>query len=53
MAERTGADRAVCESLAKALDALPNGFPRTANGVELAILRRIFSPEEAFVGGQP
>lgn len=49
MAERSVADEAVYESLARALDALPNGFPRTASGVELAILRRIFSPEEAFI----
>ena len=33
--------------LAEALDRLPNGFPRTPSGVGLAILRKIFSPEEA------
>ncbi len=33
--------------LADALDRLPNGFPRTELGVELEILKRIFTPEEA------
>lgn len=37
----------VFERLAKALDGLPNGFPATDSGVELAILRKIFSPEDA------
>lgn len=44
-----GQPEAVYDSLAEALDALPNGFPRTASGVELAILRRIFSPDEALL----
>jgi electron transport complex protein RnfB len=33
--------------LAAKLDRLPHGFPRTASGVELRILRRIFSPTDA------
>ena len=33
--------------LAAALDALPNGFPRTESGKEIQILHKIFSPEEA------
>ena len=37
------------ERLAAALDALPNGFPRTQGGKEIRILRKIFSPEEAFL----
>lgn len=37
------------EKLAHALDLLPEGFPRTASGVELQILKKIFSPEEALV----
>jgi len=37
----------VYERLADALDRLPNGFPRTASGVENAILKHLFSPEEA------
>jgi electron transport complex protein RnfB len=37
------------ERLASALDLLPGGFPRTRSGVELRILKRIFSLEEALV----
>ncbi len=33
--------------LAKVLDTLPNGFPATESGLEIRILRKIFSPEEA------
>lgn len=33
--------------LAGVLDALPNGFPATKSGIELLILRKIFTPEEA------
>ncbi len=33
--------------LAKHLDDLPGGFPSTESGVELRILRRLFTPEEA------
>ena len=40
------------ERLAAALDALPNGFPRTPGGKEIQILRKIFSPEEAFLASQ-
>jgi len=39
----------VYESLAEALDRLPNGFPRTASKVEIAILKKIFSQDEAFL----
>ncbi len=34
-------------SLAAALDRLPNGFPRTPSGVELRLLARLATPEEA------
>ena len=37
------------QQLAAALDRLPNGFPRTPSGVEIAILKKIFTPEEAAV----
>ena len=37
----------VYQRLAKELDGLPHGFPATDSGVELAILRKIFSPEDA------
>jgi Na+-translocating ferredoxin:NAD+ oxidoreductase subunit B len=33
--------------LAKFLDELPAGFPRSPSGVELRILRKLFTPEEA------
>jgi electron transport complex protein RnfB len=33
--------------LADALDRLPNGYPRTDSGIELRILKKIFTPEEA------
>ena len=37
----------VYERLAQHLDELPAGYPRTDSGVELRILRRLFTPEEA------
>jgi len=37
----------VYQRLARHLDNLPAGFPATATGVELRILRRLFAPEEA------
>jgi ferredoxin len=43
----TRADDPTYVQLAEALDRLPNGFPRTASGVEIQILKKIFSPEEA------
>jgi len=42
----------VYQQLAEALDGLPNGFPRTASRVEIAILKKIFSPEEASLAGR-
>ncbi|RPH75571.1 hypothetical protein EHM76_01355, partial [bacterium] len=45
-------DNEYYQNLADALDSLPNGFPHTASGVELKILRKIFSPEEAFLAGR-
>lgn len=38
--------------LADALDKLPNGFPRTESNVEVEILKKIFSEEEAFLASQ-
>lgn len=35
------------EPLAEALDRLANGYPRTESGIELRILRKLFSPNEA------
>jgi hypothetical protein len=37
----------IYERLAEALDRLPNGFPRTSSNVEIRLLKKIFSPEEA------
>ena len=37
----------VYRRLAETLDAIPNGFPATESGVELRLLAKIFSPEEA------
>ncbi len=39
--------RDVYERLARHLDDLPGGYPPTPSGVELRILRRLFTPEEA------
>jgi Pyruvate/2-oxoacid:ferredoxin oxidoreductase delta subunit len=33
--------------LANVLDTLPNGFPSTPNGLEIRILKKIFTPDEA------
>lgn len=35
------------QRLAKVLDTLPNGFPQTESGVEIKLLKKIFSPEDA------
>jgi Na+-translocating ferredoxin:NAD+ oxidoreductase subunit B len=37
----------VYEKLAEHLDDLPSGFPKTESGVEMRILRRLFTDEEA------
>src|SRR4030042_6456661 len=47
-----GQNDLVYEHLAEALDRLPNGFPRTASNVEIRLLKKIFSPEEALFAGQ-
>ncbi|UCD56775.1 MAG: 4Fe-4S binding protein [Candidatus Hydrogenedentota bacterium] len=40
------------EKLAEHLDAMPQGFPRTDSGIEIRILKKIFSEEEAEVASQ-
>ena len=40
-------DDAIYLRLARHLDNLPGGFPATESGVELRILRQLFSPEDA------
>lgn len=42
----------IYEKLADALDRLPNGFPRTPSNVEISLLKKIFSPDEASLAGQ-
>jgi electron transport complex protein RnfB len=37
----------IYERLARHLDTTPAGFPRTPSGVEMRILRRLFTPEDA------
>jgi electron transport complex protein RnfB len=39
----------IYQQLADALDRLPNRYPRTETGVEIRILKKIFTPEEAQV----
>jgi electron transport complex protein RnfB len=39
----------IFKKLAHHLDRIPNGYPATASGVELKILARLFTPEEAEV----
>jgi electron transport complex protein RnfB len=41
----------VYRKLAQRLDAIPNGFPATTSGVELRLLAKIFTPEEAALAG--
>jgi Na+-translocating ferredoxin:NAD+ oxidoreductase subunit B len=43
-------DEGVYQRLADRLDAIPNGFPKTASGVELRLLAKVFTPEEASLG---
>jgi NAD-dependent dihydropyrimidine dehydrogenase PreA subunit len=37
----------IYKKLSKVLDTLPNGFPETESGVEIKLLKKIFTPEEA------
>ena len=39
-------------NLAKALDALPNGFPTVPSGAEIKLLKKAFTPEEAALAAQ-
>lgn len=41
----------IYEQLADALDKLPNAFPRTPSNVEIRLLKKIFSPDEARLAG--
>ena len=37
----------IYRKLAQRLDTIPNGFPATESGVELRLLEKMFTPEEA------
>lgn len=39
-------------TLAERLDSLPNGFPATPDGIELRLLAKLFTPEEAELASQ-
>ena len=39
----------IYERVRQRLDMFPQGFPKTPSGVELEILRRLFTPEEGEV----
>jgi electron transport complex protein RnfB len=43
--------RSIYRELAQRLDTIPTGFPSTDSGVELKILARLFTPEEAALAG--
>jgi Na+-translocating ferredoxin:NAD+ oxidoreductase subunit B len=45
--ERPLTDDSVYKKLALVLDTLPNGFPSTESGVEIKLLKKIFTPEQA------
>ena len=49
MSQHKASENDVYSQLAKHLDNLPAGFPATESGVELRILRKLFTPEEAQV----
>jgi H+/Na+-translocating ferredoxin:NAD+ oxidoreductase subunit B len=40
-------DEEIYRKLARVLDTLPNGFPATESGVEIQLLKNIFTPEQA------
>lgn len=42
----------VFEGLAEHLDAMPQGFPRSESGVEVRLLKKVSSEEEAEIAAQ-
>jgi electron transport complex protein RnfB len=42
----------IYERLANALDALPHGFARTQSGVEITLIKKVFTEEEVRLAGQ-
>lgn len=45
-------DRQLYQRLAQRLDSIPNGFPATESGVELQLLAKIFTPQEAALAAE-
>jgi len=45
-------DKNPYKRLAERLDALPNGYPPTSDGVELELLAKLFTPEEADIASR-
>lgn len=43
----------IYEKLREHLDSLPTGYPKTQSGVELKILQKLFTEEEAEMACQP
>lgn len=43
----------VYRDLQKHLDSMPVGFPATESGVEIRILKRLFTPQEAAIAANP
>ena len=39
-------------TLADSLNRLPNGFPRTESNIEILVLKKIFTPQQAWLAGQ-
>jgi len=46
------AEETVYRRLAQHLDAIPNGFPATESGVELRLLAKMFTPQEAALASE-
>ena len=42
----------IYERLVAALDALPHGFPRTPSGVEMKLIKKVFTEEEVWLASQ-
>ena len=40
----------IYDKLADALNALAGGFPRTESGVEIRLIKKVFTPEQVQVG---
>ena len=45
-------DQNVYKKLARKLDAIPHGFPETESGIELKILAKLYTPEEAALASE-